>query len=103
MSAAAASAVITIPTYGQGGAFDAAGNLWVSRSNIGWGFLDELDAGTGRLEKRFVIAAGTEGLVFDQRGRLWAVSEAGARLLPLRYPFFPLIFRLDPARLAPID
>ena len=103
LSAAAASAVITIPTYGQGGAFDAAGNLWVSRSNIGWGFLDELDAGTGRLEKRFVIAAGTEGLVFDQRGRLWAVSEAGARLLPLRYPFFPLIFRLDPARLAPID
>jgi streptogramin lyase len=103
LSADAASAVITIPTYGQGGAFDPAGNLWVSRSSIGWGFLDKLNAVAGQLERRFPIAAGTEGLVFDQRGRLWAVSEAGARHLPLRYPFFPLIFRLDPARLVPAE
>ena len=103
LSADAASAFIPIPTYGQGGALDAAGSLWVSRSNIGWGFLDQLDVSTGRLKKRFPIVAGTEGLAFDQHGRLWAVSEAGARHLPLRYPFFPLIFRLDPARLTPAD
>jgi streptogramin lyase len=103
LRADAASAVIPIPTYGQGGALDPSGTLWVSRSNLGWGFLDKLDGATGRLESRFPIAAGTEGLVFDQRGRLWAVSETGARHLPLRYPFFPLIFRLDPARLEPLD
>ena len=52
-----------------------SGELWVSRSNIGWGFLDELDAVTGRLEKRFVIAAGTEGIVFDQGRQIMVPSR----------------------------
>jgi streptogramin lyase len=103
LTADLASAVISIPSYAQGGALDYSGGLWVSRSDIGWGFLDRIDAATGHLEQRYPIAAGTEGIAFDENGRLWCVSEAGARHLPLHYPFFPLIFRLDPARLSPSD
>jgi hypothetical protein len=99
----AASRVVTIPSYAQGGAIGSDNALWVSRSNLGWGFLDKLDAVTGHLKRRYAIAAGTEGVVFDPAGQLWCVSEAGARHLPLRYPFFPVIFRLDPARLTPAD
>jgi hypothetical protein len=100
LSAEAASAVAPIPTFAQGGAPDAAGALWIARSDIGWGFLDRIDHITGRLRQRFAAPGAIEGIAFDPRGRLWVVSEAGARHLPLRYPFFPVIFRLDPARLA---
>ena len=96
-----ASAVVPIPTYGQGGAFDPSGKLWVSRSDIGWGSLDKLDGATGRFATRYPLPGGIEGIAYDPRGQLWCVSEAGARHLPLRYPFFPVIFRLDPARLVP--
>jgi hypothetical protein len=100
LAAGAASAVLRIPSYGQGGAIDRSDKLWVSRSDIGWGFLDRLDAVTGQFEKRYPICAGIQGMAFDRRDRLWAVSEDGARHLPWHYPFFPLIFRFDPARLA---
>jgi streptogramin lyase len=99
----AASAVAPIPSYAQGGAIGRSGRLWIARSDLGWGFLDRLDAATGRLVHRYAIASGAEGIAFDPAGRLWCVSEAGARHLPLRYPFFPLIFRLDPARLSPAN
>jgi hypothetical protein len=103
LSAAAASAVVPIPSYAQGGAAGPSGTLWISRSDIGWGFLDGLGAVTGRIDARYAIPGGAEGIAFDRAGGLWCVSEAGARHLPLRYPFFPLIFRLDPARLSPAD
>jgi hypothetical protein len=96
-----AAAVVPIPSYAQGGAVGPLGGLWISRSDIDWGYLDRLDPATGRLEQHYAIPAGTEGLAFDNSGRLWCVSEAGARHMPLRYPFFPLIYRLDPARLVP--
>jgi len=101
LNAGAASAVVPIPSYAQGGAVGPTGRLWISRSDIGWGFLDKLDAVTGRVKGSYAAPGGIEGIAFDQAGRLWCVSEAGARHLPLRYPFFPLIFRLDPARLTP--
>ncbi len=101
LSAAMAAAVVPLPSWAQGGAVDGKGRLWVSRSDIGWGFLDRLDPATGRLDQRYPIAAGTEGIAFDRDGQLWAVSEAGARHMPWHYPFFPLIFRLDPTRLRP--
>jgi hypothetical protein len=31
---------------------------------------------------------------------MWTVSEAGAHHIPWRYPFFPVIFRLDIERLT---
>ena len=90
-----------IPSYAQGGAVDASGELWISRSDLGWGFLDRLDPATGRLEQRYAVAGRHRGHRLRRGGRLWCVSEAGARHMPWRYPFFPLIFRLDPARLRP--
>ncbi len=103
LTAGAASAIVAIATYAQGGAVDGAGDLWISRSDVGWGFLEKLDAVSGHLKARYPMPAGIEGIAFDPHGRLWAVCEAGARHLPLRYPFFPLIFRLDPLRLAPAE
>ena len=100
LRAAMAVASAPIPSWAQGGAIDGQGRLWVSRSDIGWGFLDRRDPATGRLQARWPIAPGTEGIAFDGSGQLWGVSEAGARHMPWRYPFFPLIFRLDPRRLV---
>ncbi len=100
LSADAASAIAPIPSYGQGGAIGRFDELWIARSDLGWGALDRLNPITGHPEQRFAVPGGTEGIAFDKDGRLWCVSEAGARHQPLRYPFFPLIFRLDPARLS---
>jgi hypothetical protein len=100
LRAEAAAMVLPIPDYAQGGAIDAQQHLWVPRSDVSWGFLDRLELTSGALEKRYAAPAGIEGIAFDERGRLWAISEAGARHLPWHYPFFPLIFRLDPARLT---
>jgi hypothetical protein len=100
LTVGAASAVISVPSYAAGGAIDDSGTLWISRGDIGWGFLDRLDPATGRLKTRYPICAGIEGIAFDRMGQLWGVSEDGTRHIPWRYPFFPLIFRLDPARLA---
>ncbi len=102
LGAGEASAAVPLPSWAQGGAIDGQGRLWVSRSDIGWGFLDRLDPATGRLQERYPIAAGTEGIAFDRSEQLWGVSEAGARHMPWRYPFFPVIFRLDPGRLRPV-
>ena len=96
-----ASLALAIPSYAQGAAIDPSGKLWISRSEIAWGRLDRLDPRTGAIEKSYPIAGGVEGIAFDEKGRLWGVSETGVRHIPLRYPFFPLIFRLDPARLVP--
>ncbi len=101
LSAGAASGSVPIPSYAQGGAVGRRGRLWISRSDLAWGALDRLNPVTGRLEKRYLVPGGTEGIAFDRDGRLWCVSEGGARHLPLRYPFFPLIYRLGPARLTP--
>lgn len=88
-----------IPSHAQGAALDPAGSLWIARSNLAWGSLERLDPMSGRVAARYPAPGGIEGIAFDPSGRLWAVSEAGSRHLPLRYPFFPLVFRLDPARL----
>lgn len=104
LRAGQASATITIPDHAQGAAA-GAGALWVARSDTRWGTLDRLDPATGRLIRRYDVAPGTEGIGFDTSGRLWAVSEAGARhfydhpFLSLYIPFYPLVFALDPAKL----
>jgi sugar lactone lactonase YvrE len=100
LNTGAASAVVPVPSYAQGGTIGPSGRLWISRSDIDWGVLDRIDPVTGRLEQQYPAPGGIEGLAFDESGRLWCVSEAGARHMPLRYPFFPLIYRLDPARLS---
>jgi sugar lactone lactonase YvrE len=99
-----AAATVAIPDYAQGAA-TGGGALWVARSDTRWGTLDRLDPATARLIRRYEVAPGIEGIAFDRAGRLWAVSEAGARhfydhpFLSLYVPFYPLVFALDPARL----
>jgi len=101
LTEAMSSARLDIPSYAQGAAVEPdTEKLWISRSEIAWGSLDRLDAAAGVVEQRYPVPGGIEGIAFDPAGRLWAVSEAGARHLPLRYPFFPLIFRLDLERMA---
>jgi hypothetical protein len=96
-----ASTEQVIPSYAQGAAVEPSGKLWVSRSEIGWGSLERLDIASGRVEQRYPVSGGIEGIAFDPAGRLWAVSEAGARHFRWRYPFFPVVFELDLRRLEP--
>jgi hypothetical protein len=95
-----ASAKLAIPSYAQGAAVAPCGKLWISRSEIGWGSLERLDMASGLVEQRYAVAGGIEGISFDASGRMWAVSEAGARHFPWHYPFFPVVFRLDVDRLV---
>jgi hypothetical protein len=104
LNASDAAAQIAIPSHAQGAAIDGAGRLWVTRSELHWGELDRLDLASGKVEREYKTASGTEGIAFDADGRLWAVSEAGARHYydswrGLVLPFYPLIVALDPARL----
>jgi outer membrane protein assembly factor BamB len=90
---------IPLPTKAQGAAFDQAGNLWISASSSRFGTLYRLDSKTGKIAASFDAPAGIEDLAFDDQGRLWSVSEAGA--LRFRYwaTTFPLLFRIDVGRL----
>ena len=81
LSAEAASVVVPIPSYCQGGSIDSSQRFWIARSDIGWGFLDMIDPVTGTLEQRYAVPAGIEGVAFED-SKLWAVSEAGVRHLP---------------------
>ena len=90
---------VSLPIEAQGAAFDARGLLWVTRSSGKFGELQRLDPASGKTQARYAMPAGVEDLSFDGNGGLWAVSEAGSQRW-LRWPtFFPVIFRLDPARL----
>lgn len=100
LSEGLASAAAIIPSYTQGAAVTTSGTLWVSRSEIGWGALEELDIGSGRVGRRYPVPGGIEGISFDSDGGIWAVSEAGARHNRWISSFFPVIFRLDINRLA---
>lgn len=98
----AALRAIALPAYAQGAAFDRAGRLWISASGSRFGRLcrlDDIGAAGGKATACYATAAGIEGLAFDNRGRLWAVSEAGSLRWRGWPTTFPLLFRLDPARL----
>lgn len=95
-----AAGELTIPSYAQGAAVSPDA-LWISRSEIAWGFLEKLDLASGQIVEHYPAPGGIEGIAFDGAGRLWAVSEAGARHFPGHYPFFPVIFRLDLNRITP--
>lgn len=94
-----ADATIQLPTLAQGAAFDATGGLWISRSGPAVGELLRLDPKDGRVLSRFAMPAGLEDLSFDAGGRLWTLSEAGARKYRNWSTFLPIIMGLDPAQL----
>lgn len=93
-----------IPAYAQGAAIGQDGRLlWVARSAVGWGAVDTVDPVSGAVIQRHAAIAGLEGIAFDAAGRLWGVSEAGARhiydhpLARLISPFHPIILDLGAA------
>jgi hypothetical protein len=94
-----ATASVAMPPRAQGGAFDAAGRLWVTRSGAELGELVQIDPVTGAVLQTFAMPAGLEDISFDLEGGLWAVSEAGSKRWLGWSTFFPVIFRLEPGKL----
>jgi sugar lactone lactonase YvrE len=94
-----ATHVVPLPTAAQGAAFDPAGRLWITRSTSRFGELRRLDPASGATQAQYSMPIGVEDLSFDADGGLWTVSEAGSRRWLRWTTFFPVVFRLDPAKL----
>ncbi len=94
-----ADASVVVPQRAQGAAFDAKGQLWVTRSSGSFGELVRLDQKSGAVVEKFAIPAGTEDIGFDAKGHLWAVSEAGSKRWLAWSTFFPVVFQVDMSRL----
>ena len=97
----AAVASMQLPVESQGMAFDRDGNVWTtsSRSNE-MSKLYKLDR-SGKVLAEYDGPIGLEGVVFDSRGKLWAMTESGTRKY-LRWGDqfnFPFIFEIDVAKL----
>lgn len=95
----AAQASLPIPALAQGAAFDKEGALWVAASNSRQGTLYRIDRASGAVLARHDVAIGIEDLEFDGEGRLWSVSEAGARRWSAWSTLYPVVFQLDRAKL----
>jgi hypothetical protein len=91
--------IVSIPPLAQGGVFDAAGDIWLSASSSQIGRLYRIDRKTGKVLARYEMVPGIEGISFDSRGKLWGVSEAGARKYMHWNTRFPVIFEIDVAKL----
>jgi sugar lactone lactonase YvrE len=94
-----ATGSVPLPKEAQGGAFDATGRLWITRSGGNFGELMQLDAKTGEVKARYAMPAGIEDLSFDAAGQIWSLSEAGSQRWLQWETFFPVIFRVDPQQL----
>jgi hypothetical protein len=94
-----AARTIKLPSYVQGAAWDKAGNLWLSRSQLSWGELVRVDPAQGRVLERHDTVAGIEDIEFDGSGKLWSLSETGAQPYEYATAHFPEVFRLDVTRL----
>ncbi len=90
---------LPIPLEAQGATFDRKGHVWISASNSRQGYLYRLDRKTGAVLSRHYMVVGLEDLAFDSQGRLWGVSESGARKYLHWTTHFPVIFAIDVARL----
>lgn len=94
-----AAGSLPLPKEAQGGAFDAAGRLWITRSGSKFGELLQLDVNSGEVKARYAMPAGIEDLSFDAAGQIWSMSEAGSQRWLQWETFFPVIFRVDPQSL----
>jgi len=87
------------PPLGQGMAFQGKDAIWIASSSSMIGWLHRLDRASGRVLARYDTVIGIEGIAFDDTGRLWAVSEAGAKKYLLWKTHFPLVFAIDVSKL----
>ncbi len=94
-----ADASLVVPQRAQGAAFDAKGQLWITRSSGSFGELVKLDVQSGAVLARYAMPAGTEDIGFDAKGHLWTVSEAGSKRWLAWSTFFPVVFQVDMSRL----
>lgn len=99
LTEAMAAKSFAIPSRGQGAGFDPAGNLWISRSSSRIGELLKIDPADGKVLATFQTAIGVEDLGFDREGRMWTLSEAGSQRWQRWETHYPLVYRLDPAKL----
>jgi len=83
----------------QGTAFDSTGALWLSTSDSRHGLLVRSDSPGQAPTARHAMVIGMEGLAFDAQGALWSVSEAGSLRWQRWGVHYPVLFRIDPARL----
>jgi hypothetical protein len=93
--------ILPAPLLAQGGALDREGNLWISASyGPSTSYLYRVDRRTGKPLARYDMPSRIEGIAFDGKNRLWAVSESGSRKYQNgRDPDFPFIFEIDTAKL----
>jgi hypothetical protein len=91
----AAERELRIADQTQGAAVAADGSLWLTQSGGQFGRLQQIDAATGRVMVSYTMPAGIEDIEFGPDGRLWALSEAGAKRWNTWPTFFPVVFSLD--------
>jgi len=94
-----ASSSIPLGPRAQGAAFDPEGSLWISYSSHDYGRVHRVDSASGQVLASHTMVSGTEDISFDERGGLWAVSEAGSLRWRSWRTSFPVVFRLDTALL----
>lgn len=89
---------IPVPVRAQGAAFDRNGQLWLSASDSRWARLYRIDR-QGKVLAEYPMVPGLEDLAVDDAGRLWGLSESGARRYLHWAVRFPFVFQIDTARL----
>jgi hypothetical protein len=91
---------LPIPLLVQGVAFDRENRLWLSASVQKEGWLYRVAVENGRMLARHAMPPGIEGLAATATGRIWSVGECGSQRWLKSATFYPLLFEIDPARLA---
>lgn len=86
------------PPLGQGMTFQGKDTIWIASSSSQIGWLHRIERATGKVLERHDTVIGIEGIAFDG-GKLWAVSEAGAKKYLHWKLHFPVVFDIDPAKL----
>lgn len=94
-----ATSSFQIAAEAQGAAFDKQGNLWLTFSSSRYGLLQKVDPKSGKMLAQYEMVIGIEDLGFDERGRLWSVSEAGSIRWSKWSKTFPVLFELDVGKL----
>jgi len=91
---------LRIPLLVQGVTFDRENQLWLSASVQKEGWLYRVAVEDGRVLARHAMPPGIEDLAATSAGRIWSVGECGSKRWLKSATFYPLLFEIDPTRLA---